>query len=142
MLFILTVLLAIGGAILYFIVKNNYKISSLWDSVSMTVSVVCTCISFVMIIFILSAQIGVAGRICSMQEEYKGLIYKAKTESSRDELGILNKDFIDEVQAWNMNIASGQEWQHDFWVGIFVPPVYDGFELIDLESITFKSDAQ
>jgi len=43
----------------------------------------------------------------------------------------LNKEVIDEIQDWNENITYYKNIQKDFWVGIFVPNVYDQFETID-----------
>lgn len=62
-----------------------------------------------------------------MRQEYKALVYKVNTESARDEFGVRNKDIIDEVQEWNTNLAFEKNAQRDFWVGIFVPNIYDAF---------------
>ena len=57
--------------------------------------------------------------------------YKVTSEACRDEFGLLSKEVIDEVQAWNEEIIRGKTMQHDPWIGAFVPDVYDQFELID-----------
>lgn len=85
-----------------------------------------------------AARIGIAGTIRAKEEEYKALIFKVQSEAVRDEFGLLNKEFIDEIQEWNKDIAAGQEWQDDFWIGIFYPPIYDKFETINLESMEFR----
>lgn len=72
------------------------------------------------------------------QELYNSLIYKAETESIRDDFGIVNKEYIDEVQNWNTNLVNYQTITHNFWIGIFYPDWYDEFETIDLEKIKMK----
>ena len=75
-----------------------------------------------------------------LEQRYDALTYKSQTESIRDEFGIVNKDYIDEVQEWNEDIASNQRMQRDFWLGIFIPNIYDDFELIDLDSIQYREE--
>ena len=72
------------------------------------------------------------------QETYKSLVYKAETESIRDDFGILNKEYIDEVQTWNEDIAYNQALTHNIWIGVFIPNFYDNLECIDLETIQMR----
>lgn len=94
---------------------------------------------FCMLIFIIVAQTQADGLRESNEQKYNALIYKAQTEAIRDEFGIVNKEYIDEVQAWNEDLAKYQSYAHNFWIGIFYPKrAYDGFEIIDLQSIRMK----
>lgn len=36
--------------------------------------------------------------VASNEQKYESLLYKAQTESIRDEFGIVNKEYVDEVQ--------------------------------------------
>lgn len=101
--------------------------------------VICAVISAVMLFIILGLHCGTNGMVASCRERYKSLMYKAETEACRDEFGIVNKDYIDEVQNWNEDLSYNKAMQRDFWVGIFVPNIYDEFELIDLNSIKYKT---
>lgn len=74
------------------------------------------------------------------QELYNSLIYKAETESIRDDFGIVNKEYIDEVQNWNTDLVGYQTITHNFWIGIFYPDWYDEFETIDLKKIEMKEE--
>ena len=67
------------------------------------------------------------------KETYKALCYKVESESIRDELGLLNKAIVDEIQEWNEDVVAYQELQNDFWLGIYYPNIYDQFETIELK---------
>lgn len=68
------------------------------------------------------------------KERYKAIMYKAETESYCDEFGLLNKDVIDEIQEWNEDLVFNQEMQDNFWLGIYIPNIYDEFETIDYKT--------
>ena len=97
-------------------------------------------ITVIMIFIAVGNNVYNSGLIASNEERYKALIYKAQSYQSRDEFGIVNKSFIDEIQDWNEDVAEGKALQHDFWVGIFYPNIYDNFETIDINSITYRED--
>lgn len=102
-------------------------------------AVISGCVVLFMIISIIISQTSADGERAKNEQRYKSLVYKSQTESIRDEFGIVNKEYIDEVQAWNEDLAKYQSYSHNFWIGIFYPKrQYDGFEFIDLESIKMK----
>ena len=68
------------------------------------------------------------------REIYKAITYKVESDACKDELGLLSKDVIDEIQEWNKDVRYYQNIQDNFWIGIFYPNVYDEFETIDYES--------
>jgi hypothetical protein len=65
------------------------------------------------------------------RQQYQALVYKLETDTCRDELGLLSKTVIDEIQNWNTDLAYKKNVQDNFWVGIFYPNIYDEFEFID-----------
>lgn len=138
MIFWIFVIVTVVGVVLLF-ADYYFGIDSfaLGASASIT-SVVSGIIAVIMLIIIILNNLGAQGTKLSNQQTYDSLIYKSQTESIRDEFGIVNKEYIDEVQAWNEDIAKYKNWQRDFWIGIFVPNIYDEFETIDLRSIQYK----
>lgn len=89
--------------------------------------------ALVMLIVISTSQIGNRASLEKDQERYNALIYKVESDSYRDEFGLLNKEVIDEIQEWNEDLAFKKSNQRDFWIGIFIPNIYDDFEKIDYE---------
>ena len=92
------------------------------------------CMSFVLFMTYVSIDANKA----VYEETYNILIYKAQTEEIRDEFGILNKEYIDEIQNWNTDLIEKQKLSQNFWIGIFYPDWYNDFELIDLDNIKIK----
>lgn len=104
-----------------------------------TTAVISGIVIIYMLIRIIVSQTLADGERASNEQTYNSLVYKSQTEAIRDEFGIVNKEYIDEVQGWNEYLAKYQSYSHNFWIGIFYPKrAYDGFEFIDLESIRMK----
>lgn len=93
--------------------------------------VVSGIIMAIMIIVFACNYIGVNAQVEKNKEQYNAITYKVESGACRDEFGLLNKEVIDEIQAWNENITYYKNLQKDFWIGIFIPNVYDQFEIID-----------
>lgn len=85
----------------------------------------------IMVIAIVYNYIGVNAQVEKSKERYNAIIYKVESGACRDEFGLLNKKVIDEIQDWNESVTYNKNIQEDFWVGIFIPNVYDQFEIID-----------
>ena len=141
MIFWIFVIALVVGIVL-FVLSDNCSFFYNWD----TVAVADICISIITIvtmgIIIVATHVTANGEKLANEQRYDSLIYKAETESIRDEFGIVNKEYIDEVQAWNENVIKYKEWQRDFWIGIFIPNIYDDFETIDLGNIQFKEQSK
>lgn len=85
----------------------------------------------IMIVVFACNYIGVNAQVEKAKEQYNAITYKVESGACRDEFGLLNKEVIDEIQDWNEDITYYKNLHKDFWVGIFVPNVYDQFETID-----------
>ena len=96
-----------------------------------TITIVSAMVVTLMLIGICEGQITSKANTVKYKETYKALTYKLESGACRDELGLLSKSVIDEIQAWNEDIVSRQKMQNNFWVGIFYPDIYDNFETID-----------
>lgn len=91
-------------------------------------------IALVVILVLLPiCHIGKTGLMNQNDERYKALTYKVESRACRDELGLLSKEVIDEVQAWNEAVVRNKTLQNDFWIGVFIPDIYDDLKTIDYE---------
>lgn len=88
-------------------------------------------ILFVVVAITLINQFGAKGIEAELIQKYEALKYKIENESYRDEIGLRDKEVIDEIQAWNEDISYKKTVQKDFWIGVLYPNIYDQFETID-----------
>lgn len=107
--------LEIGGGVTAFIM-------------GIAVVIMCICLCF--------EYSAVDANIARNEEAYKAITYKVESGACRDELGLLSKEVIDEVQTWNKNVIYNQKIQDNFWVGIFYPNIYDQLKTIDYTKYT------
>ena len=134
MLFWVLVILTIIGIFLTVIEKGRENIIAF--CIFLLISSICAATILCMLAEIIKAQTLADASRGKNEERYKALLYKAQAEAIRDEYGIISKEYIDEVQAWNEEVAEYQACSDNFWIGIFFPKkVFEGFETIDLTDI-------
>lgn len=141
MIFWIFVIALVIGIIL-FALSENCSFFYSWDLFAIVDIYISIIVIAIMGVIIAVTHVTANGEKLANEQRYDSLIYKAETESIRDEFGIVNKEYIDEVQAWNEDVIKYKEWQRDFWIGIFIPNIYDDFETIDLENIQFKEQTK
>lgn len=92
------------------------------------VAIQITCIIILFLtIFIISANIQAKHEKYELETSYNTLLeYKSVSDY------LQNEHYISDVLSWNITISSGKSIQRDFWVGIFIPNIYDDFDIITL----------
>ena len=66
-------------------------------------------------------------------EEYKSLVYQLENDVYNNDNDIGKKELYDAVREWNEDLAYKKVIQNDYWLGIYVPDIYDQFEFIEWE---------
>lgn len=85
-------------------------------------------IIFILTIFIIGANIQSKPEKYALESSYNTLLeYKSAQDS------LQNEHYISDIISWNTTISSGKAIQRDFWVGIFIPNIYDDFDFITLK---------
>ena len=112
----------------------HFKNDCWYDDTFSILAIICLGISLFMLVPIAMSHLGSDAEAALLNETHTALVYKMESTTCRDEFGFLSKDVIDDVQEWNETIRKNQALQDDFWIGIFVPNIYDEFQLIDYES--------
>lgn len=98
-------------------------------------SLLCGVILLLMIGFAIVINVTADGKYQQYKQRYEALLFKAQEESLRDEFGLLNKEFVDEVQLWNEDIAKYKTYSNNIWIGIFYPRhCIKGMDVIDLNN--------
>lgn len=125
------------------IIVNVVSNSNGWDGLEMGSAFITAIIGITVIIMLICLCVqysAVDADIAKNEELYKAITYKVESGACRDELGLLSKEVIDEVQEWNKDVLYYQNIQDNFWLGIFYPNVFDQFETIDYERYSTQND--
>lgn len=130
MLFWIVVILLVVGIVCCIIGSQSWKLDTL-EFTGVIISIISVVVLICMIVVIIINYSVADPMVASNMERYQALTYKLESGVCRDELGLLSKSVIDEIQEWNEEVVSYKVKQDNFWVGIFYPNVFDQFETID-----------
>ena len=134
MLFILTLFLMIVSiAILLLDDYIGWKFEIV-PFVSLGVASISAIAAFAMAMIIIVSNISIRGNVPAMRVQYESLVYQYENNLYENDNDVGKKELMKEIQEWNADLANGKTYQRDFWVGIFVPNVYDEFDFIEVES--------
>lgn len=99
---------------------------------------VCFCavaaaiISFLIISF---NYFGADGFVSSYNKRYEILSYQVENNLYENDNDLGKKELVNQVQEWNENLANNKALQENFWIGIYIPNIYDQFEFIDYTKV-------
>ena len=84
-----------------------------------------------MLIVVIYNNVGVEASIEANKQRYESLVYQAENNLYENDNDLGKKELVNQIQEWNENLARGKTLQDDFWVGIYIPDIYDQFEFIE-----------
>lgn len=130
MIFWICVILIVIGVI-------GWRICYNWclylEVVSFT-SLIVGSIGFIMSCFILIVNFSnVSGGMKANWMQYESLVYQLENDIYDNDNDIGKRELYKEIQEWNEDLAWNKEAQDNFWIGIYIPNIYDEFDFIDLE---------
>ena len=90
----------------------------------------------IMLIVIIVNNVGVEASIEANKQRFESLIYQAENNLYENDNDLGKKELVNQIQKWNEDLAKGKALQDDFWVGIFIPDIYDEFEFIPMSVLS------
>lgn len=124
MLFFVFVAMLVAGVILaYYDYENSGIVLTILGSVCVFLSVLVMATNF----------IGVDGYTARMNTRYDMLTYQYENDVYDNDNDLGKRELIVDIQKWNEDLSALRERQDDFWIGIYIPNIYDQFEYIKLE---------
>ena len=116
------------ASLIWGIKSNQYERIS-----QIIISVISGVIVVFMVIIIFVFNVGIQGDIATNNARYEMLTYQYQNNFYDNDNDIGKKELINQIQDWNEDLAFGKAMQHDFWIGIFIPDIFDRFEPIALD---------
>ena len=124
MLFLTFVIIMIAGFVLFTYDLENLGIAiSVIGIFGIIASVVVLAINY----------IGIDGYIARMNTRYETLVYQYENDIYDNDNDLGKRELMVDIQNWNEDLSSRRERQRDFWIGIYIPNIYDQFEYIELK---------
>lgn len=124
MLFWTFVIIIIAGFILF-----TYDLENLGIAIS-TIGIFGIIISVVVLAI---NYIGIDGYIARMNTRYDTLVYQYENDIYDNDNDLGKRELMVDIQNWNEDLSSRRERQRDFWIGIYIPNIYDQFKYIELK---------
>lgn len=124
---------------LFWIILAIAIVGIIWVNVDdLNFGAVMFCVSgiiatIVSLIFFASAYIGNDGYIAENKMRYDSLVYQYENDIYENDNDVGKYELMTAIQDWNEDLARYRENQDDFWIGIYIPNIYDQFEFIELK---------
>ena len=134
MLYILTLFLMIVSIAILLLDDYTGWIHWIVPFVSLGVAAISSIVAIIMTMILIVSNISIRTNIPATRVRYESLVYQYENNLYENDNDVGKKELMKEIQEWNEDLANGKTYQRDFWVGIFVPNVYDEFDFIEVES--------
>lgn len=129
---ILCIVLTIGLAVLAILWNDEYDFREVLGMISAVLSILFGIVALIMIVIAIIANVGVKGEIASKQQLYESLTYQLENKVYENDNDLGKRDLYTQITDWNEDVARGKSMQHDLWLGVFYPNIYDDLEFIDI----------
>ena len=95
---------------------------------------VCGWVALTISLIVLGVNhINLKGSLSKIHQRYESLTYQYENDIYNNDNDLGKRDLMEDIQKWNEDLAWYREAQNDFWIGVFIPDIYDQFEYIALE---------
>lgn len=128
MLFIIICVVVLVGCFLW------YK----KDDMAIAPGIVGALLSFAligMIVGAICANTGLPAKKARLEERREMLVYEYVNDVFENDNDLGKAELLNKIQDWNEDCVSLKLSQKNPWIGIFIPNIYDEFEVIDIGEI-------
>ena len=104
-----------------------------WENLGIAISAIGICGIIASVVVLAINYIGIDGYIARMNTRYETIVYQYENDIYDNYKDIGKRELMVDIQNWNEDLSSRRERQRDFWIGIYIPNIYDQFEFIELK---------
>lgn len=104
-----------------------------WENLGIAISTIGIFGIIISVVVLAINYIGIDGYIARMNTRYETLVYQYENDIYDNDNDLGKRELMVDIQNWNEDLSSRRERQRDFWIGIYIPNVYDQFEFIELK---------
>ena len=131
MIFWLLVVLLVVGITLMVIGSTNQSEGLMFSGLATSVLIGILLLSSLCII--VEGSVNKNPKIEKYKIRYESLVYQYENDLYENDNDVGKRELMADIEAWNTDLAYWKEIQRNFWVGIFIPDIYDEFEYIELK---------
>lgn len=89
-------------------------------------------VSIIVLAVVIVCNADADGTAASLDAQRESLVYQYENDIYENDNDLGKRELMVEIQTWNSDLAYHKEVQNNFWIGIFIPNIYDRFEPIDI----------
>ena len=131
MLFWIFIFLLIVGIVLWIIGNNQcglgIEITGFILTILFTIAVLTSVCVMVQNSVVANANIE------KYKARYESLVYQHENDLYDNDNDVGKRELMADIEWWNSDLSYRKVIQRDFWIGIFIPNIYDQFEFIELK---------
>lgn len=133
MLFFISLIVLIAGIVCMVIYERpSTSADSPLCGVGVTLLVLGLCIVSVSVPWVFVSHSFAEAKLDSLEVERASLVYQYENDLYDNDNDIGKKELMTEIQDFNTSLVWHKHVQHDPWIGIYIPNIYDDLELIDI----------
>lgn len=127
-LFFIFTVASIIVAIKYKDYENTYE--EITNFIGILIGVIGAISCIVMLFIFTVVSIGAPADIVTNQQLYNSLTYQLEHNLYDNDNDIGKKELYNQITDWNVDLAKNKRMQHNIWIGMFYPNIYDQFDFI------------
>lgn len=109
------------------------KTADSWNISGLIMAVVMSIVFLISLGIFICIHISADGIIAADKARYEMLVYQYENDIYDNDNDLGKRDLMMDIQDWNEDLAYYKKMQHNFWIGIYIPDVFDEFEYIELK---------